>query len=446
MSKNTEYYKSFIGLIPKEWEVDIIGNLSFITKLAGFEYTNYFDYEKQGDIVALRVLNIRNGKLDLENIQTIPKSISSQLPRSSLAKNDLVISYVGTIGAVALIDESNKFHLAPNVAKISPSIQSLNPTFLLYQLLSEKCQKRLFDLSTVTSQPALSMSRLRQLSLVLPPLPEQEKIAKILSTIDRTITHTEALIEKYQQIKAGLMHDLFTRGIGADGKLRPSRDKAPELYRESSIGWIPKDWDIVCIGDITERIEQGWSPDCESEVASLSEWGVLKTSSVQWDGFYRDANKRLPNNLKPKIQYKVFVGDLIITRAGPNSRVGVVSIVRKEPGNLLLSDKLYRLILKSKISYDYILLALLSENTQRFLGGFKTGLAESQTNISQSIVKKLIIALPSKEEQAIFVEREESIRVKIDMLKDDLFKHQKIKSGLMHDLLTGTVRVNSDPV
>ncbi len=75
-------------------------------------------------------------------------------------------------------------------------------------------------------------------------LRQNKAIASILSSIDRAIASTEALIEKYQHIKAGLMHDLFTRGIGADGKLRPPREQAPELYRESAIGWIPKEWKI----------------------------------------------------------------------------------------------------------------------------------------------------------------------------------------------------------
>ncbi|MDQ7074089.1 MAG: hypothetical protein Q9O24_02825 [Gammaproteobacteria bacterium] len=76
---------------------------------------------------------------------------------------------------------------------------------------------------------------------------------KFLQTIDQTIEKTEALIEKYQQIKAGLMHDLFTRGITADGKLRPPREQAPELYQETSTGWIPKDWGYDLLDNLTER-------------------------------------------------------------------------------------------------------------------------------------------------------------------------------------------------
>jgi type I restriction enzyme, S subunit len=71
---------------------------------------------------------------------------------------------------------------------------------------------------------------------------QQVEISSILRTCDQTIEKTEALIEKYQQIKAGLMHDLFTCGIGPDGKLRPPREQAPELYQETPIGWIPKEW------------------------------------------------------------------------------------------------------------------------------------------------------------------------------------------------------------
>ncbi len=77
-----------------------------------------------------------------------------------------------------------------------------------------------------------------------PQPPQQRRIAEILSTLDETIEQTEALIAKYQQIKAGLMHDLFTRGVTPDGKLRPTRAEAPQLYKESPLGWIPKEWEL----------------------------------------------------------------------------------------------------------------------------------------------------------------------------------------------------------
>jgi type I restriction enzyme, S subunit len=92
------------------------------------------------------------------------------------------------------------------------------------------------------------------------PIKAQEKIAKILETTEQTIEKTEALIHKYQQIKAGLMHDLFTRGLTADGKLRPPREQAPELYHEPPIGWISQDWTVKNASDMCYPITKGTTP------------------------------------------------------------------------------------------------------------------------------------------------------------------------------------------
>src|SRR5205807_710318 len=86
---------------------------------------------------------------------------------------------------------------------------------------------------------------------------EQHNIADILSTLDGTIEQTEALIAKYQQIKAGLMHDLFTRGLTADGRLRPTRTEAPHLYKQSPLGWIPEEWGFSTIAAVAESLIDG---------------------------------------------------------------------------------------------------------------------------------------------------------------------------------------------
>lgn len=102
--------------------------------------------------------------------------------------------------------------------------------------------------------PKLMNDVMGRVALVIPSQKaEQQRIAEILSTIDQAIEKTEALIHKYQQIKAGLMHDLFTRGLTAVGKLRPPREQAPELYQETPIGWIPKEWAFELLDQLTDR-------------------------------------------------------------------------------------------------------------------------------------------------------------------------------------------------
>ena len=290
----------------------------------------------------------------------------------------------------------------------------------------------------------LNQLELRQISIPSPPLPKQRKIAKILTTVDNLIEKTEALIAKYQSIKQGLMHDLFTRGIDAKGKLRPQQSEAPELYKQSELGWIPKEWEVERLENHLDRIDQGWSPDCDSEPAPAGEWGVLKTTAVVWNGFNDLENKKLPKHLKPEPKYEVKVNDVLMTRGGPNSRVGVVVFVNETRSRLMLSDKIYRISLKQSVLPNYIALALSSKSTQIHLSTLKTGLAESQTNISQKIVKQLLVSIPNLKEQLIICK---NIRKTEDFLNSNsrtLLEWKTIKTALMQDLLTGKVQVTPE--
>ncbi|MEG3845056.1 restriction endonuclease subunit S, partial [Microcoleus sp. herbarium14] len=244
-----------------------------------------------------------------------------------------------------------------------------------------------------------------------------------------------------KQIRAGLLHDLLTRGLDEDGKLRDAIAH-PEQFKDSPLGRIPKDWTTVSLSQYLAIIEQGWSPNCESANANVGEWGVLKTTAVVWEGYQDFENKRLPNHLQPIPDYEVKPGDVLMTRAGPNSRVGVVALVRQTQGKLMLSDKLYRLVPCEGLRPDFLAYALSASGTQGYLSRLKTGLAESQTNISQEIVRTLIIALPLLEEQERIITLFDAHNTRIRTEEASLNKLKLQKKGLMHDLLTGKVRVN----
>ena len=302
------------------------------------------------------------------------------------------------------------------------------------------------SLNEATGVPSISRDYLYRIRFYSPPLPQQRKIAKILTTVDNLIEKTEQLIAKYQSIKQGMMHDLFTRGVDSNGKLRPPQSEAPELYKQSELGWIPKEWEVERLENHLDRIDQGWSPDCDSEPATAGEWGVLKTTAVVWNGFNDLENKKLPKHLKPEPKYEVKVNDVLMTRGGPNSRVGVVVFVNETRSRLMLSDKIYRISLKQSVLPNYIALALSSKSTQIHLSTLKTGLAESQTNISQKIVKQLLVSIPNLKEQLIICKH---IRKTEDFLNSNLrtlLEWKTIKTALMQDLLTGKVQITPDEI
>jgi type I restriction enzyme S subunit len=149
----------------------------------------------------------------------------------------------------------------------------LSMRWLSYVLRSTTARAYIETHATGTSgsMKNLPKSKLLGFEVHFPPVREQRAIAEILDTLDTTIRQTEAIIEKLKQIKQGLLHDLLTRGIDANGELRPPRSEAPHLYQDSPLGWIPLEWSVELLDDVAVR-GSGHTPS--KSVASYWNGGV----------------------------------------------------------------------------------------------------------------------------------------------------------------------------
>ena len=292
-----------------------------------------------------------------------------------------------------------------------------------------------------TKMPRTSWKGLSQFRVPIPEPKHQSKIAEVLDTLDAAIRGTEGVVAKLRAMKQGLLHDLLTRGIDANGDLRPPQPEAPHLYHQTPLGWLPKEWEVVPLGSQTLELAQGWSPDCPAEAALAHEWGVLKTTAVVWSGYQDQENKRLPEGMKPRPHLQVGAGDILITRAGPSSRVAVVAHVPATRDKLMISDKLYRLRVIPQQNPAFLALAMGSTSVQREITKTISGMAESQTNISQSTLKPLPVPRPTRPEQDAIVQTLHAQATKLDKEERLLEKLRLQKSGLMDDLLTGRVPV-----
>jgi type I restriction enzyme S subunit len=94
----------FLSSMPQGWLSSKLGDISDVTKLAGYEFTKHIEYDEGGEIIALRALNVNDGRLDLTSVKRISKRVSDSLPRSKLRKNDILLTYTGTVGQVAVVD------------------------------------------------------------------------------------------------------------------------------------------------------------------------------------------------------------------------------------------------------------------------------------------------------------------------------------------------------
>lgn len=106
---------------------------------------------------------------------------------------------------------------------------------------------------------------------------------------------------------------------------------------------IPQGWKWCRLRNIIKGTNAGKSPNCEKRPKNNEEWGVLTTTAIQENEFLPSENKVLPQNYKINLEHSVKYGDILITRAGPINRTGIVCMVDKECDKLILSDKTVRI-------------------------------------------------------------------------------------------------------
>jgi type I restriction enzyme S subunit len=194
---------------PKGWDYIKLGDISFITKLAGFEYTKYIQYQDEGDIIMIRGLNCKGTKLILDDIKWIDKETSDMLPRSKLFKGDIVITYVGTVGEIGLIDKDDSYHLAPNVAKLSLNDKEKNnPMFWAYMLMASR--DYVIRFATSTTQAALNMDKIRKIGFINPPVELQNKFVAFLEQSDKSKFELKKNIENINALMKSLIQQDFS--------------------------------------------------------------------------------------------------------------------------------------------------------------------------------------------------------------------------------------------
>ena len=180
-----------------------LGSVADITKLAGFEFTKYIKYNEDGEIIALRALNLRKGELDLSDIKRIDRSVSDGLTRSKLYKNDILLTYTGNgYGDCAIIVEDDRFHLAPNICKITPSTDKVHPYFLFSYIRSAEFYQQMSNHMVGSSQPTIPMKTIRTLTIPLLSDSMQKGIAASVFAIDEKIKTNQKINKNLKPIKS----------------------------------------------------------------------------------------------------------------------------------------------------------------------------------------------------------------------------------------------------
>lgn len=293
--------------------------------------------------------------------------------------------------------------------------------------------------SVGTKMPRTSWKHLSELEVFCPGFPEQSKIGQILDTLDTAIHETEAIIAKLKAFKQGLLHDLLTRGIDANGEVRPPQSEAPQLYKLSPLGWIPTEWDAKSLGQLVEDayrypsyfgityIESG-VPEVRGEL--IQQDGTLSKAAEDYRRIGELTASRFPRvRLRP--------GDLVMTVRGT---IGKFALVPEWLDRAVITANLLKLSPNRAVSDPaWLMQVLLSLAFQERLDAACS--ATTIKTIQVPALGAICVPTPSLSEQKSVSTRLLGLDRRLSEELASLEKLDLLKSGLMDDLLTGRVRV-----
>lgn len=281
---------------------------------------------------------------------------------------------------------------------------------------------------------AINSKELRDWAISFPEfLQEQTQIATILSTIDRAIEQTEALIAKQQRIKTGLMQDLLTKGIDENGNIR---SEETHEFKDSPLGRIPVEWEVESCSAICKEIVVGivirpaqyYKP---SGVPVLRSANVRENIIDTSDMVYMSERDNIALN-----KSRLSVGDLVTVRTG---YPGNTAVITPELDGSNCVDIVISRPDSRRVRSNYLALWINSNFGKKQILEGQGGLAQQHFNVGE--VRKLLVKVPRINEQ---IRIEDLLLLQgreVFKLQSQLQKLKLQKTGLMQDLLTGKVRV-----
>ncbi|AMN50645.1 restriction endonuclease subunit S [Psychrobacter sp. P2G3] len=409
-------------MVPNGWSIESLGN---VTEKVGSGVTprgGSNSYKLSG-IPLIRSQNVLWGKLDLSDVAYIDELQHNKMKGSFVYKNDVLLNITGaSIGRVAVsdIDEAN---VNQHVCIIRS--EELNSEYLKSFLLSFQGQKQIEQCQAGGNRQGLNFEQIKSFKLPVPPLPEQQKIAKILSTWDKAISTTERLIENSIQQKKALMQQLLT------GKKRLLDESGKRFEGE---------WEEYKLSEITNFIRDGTHGThkrYESGVPMLSAKNITKQNTVDFD----DAPYISEEDYnKIHARYTIKSGDILLTVVGTLGRVALVPEELAEKFTLQRSVAIIRV---AKGICNQFLMQLFSSSDFTHLLHRKSN-STAQAGVYLGELGKLKILLPSFEEQQKIATVLTNADKEIELLEQQLADLQQEKKALMQVLLMGKVRVVVD--
>jgi type I restriction enzyme, S subunit len=414
-----------------EWREEVLDNLVVVdpeqlSPLTDEDFTFFY----------IDISSVSEGHIDYP-ISQIEYKGSPSRARKILKINDVLMSTVRpNLKSFAKFNRVSRFNFVASTGfAILRAKKETDIDYIYHSLFSEKVERQIQTLVVGSNYPAINSSDVRKLVFNVPDYHTQRRIARILSTADAIIKKTQAAIVKNKAIKQGMLHDLFTRGIDTQtGKLRPKYQDAPELYKESKLGWIPKEWEVERFEDISVDAILGITVRGTS--SNEENIPLLKMGNLVWSELILNHVEYVMSSAIETERYLLKHRDFLFNTRNTPELVGKTAIWRQEFPIATFDNNLLRIRFIKEIASPFVCYFMSfgkGRNNIKLLVDGTTSVAA----VYWKNLKEYKIPFPDINEQEEIIKRLESIDNKIQTERNYLHKLQQIKSGLMADLLSG---------
>ncbi len=402
------YKKTEVGIIPEDWQV---APLFKVCKMKSGESITSANIDEYSEFPCYGGNGLRGF--------------------TSRYTHDGKHALIGRQGALCgnVVGVKGKFFASEHAVVVTANSQT-NISWLTYVL----GDMNLNQYSESSAQPGLSVSKILNLDLALPPThAEQEAIAEALSDADALIESLETLLAKKRQVKQGAMSELLS------GKRRLSEFIKKQGYKQTEVGEIPEDWDVYSLGEIG-KFKNGINKGSEAFGQGTPFVNLMDVFGVSSLASTKNLGLVTCNNFE-RSMYDLRRGDVIFIRSSVKpSGVGLTAVVENDLPETVYSGFLIRFRDSGTIDIGYKRYCFYEERFRKSVIDSST--VSANTNINQVSLKKLSIPLPpTQAEQTAIAEILSDMDAEIRALEEKLSKARAVKAGMMSALLTGRVRL-----
>lgn len=427
------------NLIPEGWEIAKVGD-AIVSADGGVSVNSENRVKNHHEYGVLKTSSVFDGHFSPNEHKAI---LPSEMERTSTSpKQDHII--FSRMNTPLLVGQSGYVHKDYDDLFLPDRLWQLkvnkkySSKWLSYVLREQYVAKMITDAATGTSNSMKNIAKpnLMAIPINCPPLPEQQKIAAILTSVDEVIEKTQAQIDKLKDLKSGMMQELLTKGVG----IKQGEKYMPHTeFKDSPVGRIPKSWEVVKLGDTGKWRGGGTPSKTNKEFWSGSiPWVSPKDMKLDLISRTQDhvsakAIKESSTNLIPKGSLLMVVRSGILQHTLPVAIAGCDLTVNQDIKALTVSER-----------YDtrFIFHYLKAHNHKVLRATLKAG--NTVESIDFNEFSKFVIPSPPFEEQVKIADLVDSVANKISSKVSKLNQTSNLKKALMQDLLTGKVRVKVD--